>query len=164
VVAEEADGLQDDRFMSFGGEGFQGVFDGGADPGSSGDALGLKGKVPVAFFEADGGEHGSDFGSGLFALNGIGVGSGGGAVVLDAVGWRWAVGCALLTLHENGAAGNGVCGEEYGNVDLFARVLAGLGASFGPDGPELLREGFGEERFGGPAGDEVVGEGRACVG
>ena len=55
MVAEEADGLEDDGLVAFGGEGFEGVFNGGAEPGGAGDALGLEGEEPVAFGEADGG-------------------------------------------------------------------------------------------------------------
>ena len=36
VVAEEADGLEDDGFVAGVGEGFEGVGDGGADPGAAG--------------------------------------------------------------------------------------------------------------------------------
>jgi hypothetical protein len=46
----------DDGFVAFGGEGFQGVFDGGTDPGGAGDALRLEGEVPVVGGEADGRE------------------------------------------------------------------------------------------------------------
>ena len=54
VVAEEADGLEDDGFVAGFGEGLEGVFDGGADPGGAGDALGLEGEEPVGVGEADG--------------------------------------------------------------------------------------------------------------
>src|SRR5580658_1200404 len=66
VVAEEADGLDDDGFVAGGGEGGEGVFDGGADPGGSGDALGLEGEEPVVVGQA--GEPGYG-GGGLFALD-----------------------------------------------------------------------------------------------
>ena len=46
-------------------------------------------------------------------------------------------------------------GEEDGDVGLR------FGAGFGPDGPEVLGEGEGEEGLVGPASDEVEGEGRA---
>ncbi len=49
VVAEEADGLEDDRGMAFGANGGESVFHGGADPGAPGDALALKGEEP--FFQ-----------------------------------------------------------------------------------------------------------------
>jgi len=48
-----------------------------------------------------------------------------------------------------------VGGEEDGDFGV------GFGAGFGPDGPELLGEGEGEEWLVGPAGDEVEGEGGA---
>ena len=56
VVAEEADGLHDDAGVAFVPDGFEGVFDGGADPGASADALALEGEVPVGLGEAYGGE------------------------------------------------------------------------------------------------------------
>ena len=87
VVAEEADGLHDDAFVAGGGEGFECVFYGGADPGSAGDALALEGEEPVVGCEADDAEKVGDGGGGLFALYGVGVGVGVGGVVLDAVGW-----------------------------------------------------------------------------
>jgi len=86
VVAEEADGLEDDGLVAFGGEGFEGVFNGGAEPGGAGDALGLEGEEPVFFGKADGGEELGYAGGCLFALDGVGVGDGGCAVTLDAVG------------------------------------------------------------------------------
>ena len=85
VVAEEADGLEDDGFVAGFGEGLEGVRDGGADPGGAGDALGLEGEEPVGVSEANGAEGGGDGYGGLLALDGIGVGLLGGAVVLDAV-------------------------------------------------------------------------------
>ncbi len=62
------------------------VFDGGADPGSAGDALALEGEEPVGFRHADGSHALRDGGGGCFALDGIGVAGSGRAVVLDAVG------------------------------------------------------------------------------
>ena len=74
VIAEEADGLEDDGFVAGGGEGRESVGDGGADPGGAGDALGLEGEEPVGIGEAHGAEGGGDGEGGLFALDGIGVG------------------------------------------------------------------------------------------
>ncbi len=47
MVAEETNGLEDDAGVAFGGEGGEGVFYGGADPGAAGDALALKGEEPL---------------------------------------------------------------------------------------------------------------------
>ncbi len=46
VVAEEADGLEDDGGMAFSGDGGEGLLDGGTDPGASGNALALEGEEP----------------------------------------------------------------------------------------------------------------------
>ncbi len=174
MVAEEADRLEDDGFVAFGGQGLEGIFDRGAEPGGAGDALRLEGEEPVLFGEADGGEKRGDAGGGLFALDGVGVGYGGCAVVLDAVSggrlWGTSFGCwgnpglqrretggtrSCAAAGEDGAAGDGVGGEEDGDVG------ARNGAGFGPDGPELFGECEGEEGFVGPAGDKVEGEGLA---
>jgi hypothetical protein len=49
VVREKADGLEDDCGVAFGGDGGEGVFHGGADPGAPGDTLALEGEEP--FFQ-----------------------------------------------------------------------------------------------------------------
>ena len=46
MVAEEADGLEDDCGVAFVAEGGESVLDGGADPGTAGDALALEGEKP----------------------------------------------------------------------------------------------------------------------
>ena len=156
VIAEEADGLEDDGFVAGLGEELEGVRDGGADPGSAGDALRLEGEVPVGVGEAYGAESGGNGEGGLLALDWVGVGLLGGAVVLDAVGGDWAAGLLLRLGRGNaghdGAAGNGVGGEEDG--DAGARY----GAGFCPGWPHAFGEGLREEGFVGPAGDEVYGE------
>ena len=166
VVAEEADGLEDDRFVAGVGEELEGVGDGGADPGGSGDALRLEGEEPVGVGEAHGAKGGGDGEGGLFALDRVGVGILGVAVVLDAVGGDGRAGMGGLGLRwgdagHDGAAGDGVGGEEDGDADGLACRGTGHGAGFGPGGPEALGEGLGEEGLVGPAGDEVDGEGVA---
>ena len=107
VVAEETDGLEDDSGVAFGANGLERVFDSGADPGASGDALALEGEEP--FFQV--GE----------AAGGGGEDEGGGAAYLDRVGVGGGVGFAGL----DGAAGDGVGGEEDGEgggCDLLARL------------------------------------------
>ena len=56
MVAEEADGLEDDGFMAGVGKRLERVGDGGADPRCSGDALRLEGEEPAVVGQADGGE------------------------------------------------------------------------------------------------------------
>jgi hypothetical protein len=46
VIAEEANGLEDDGFVAFVADGREGVLDGGADPWPAGDALALEGEEP----------------------------------------------------------------------------------------------------------------------
>jgi len=46
VVGEEADRLQDDGGMARGSEVGKGIFDSGANPGASGNALALEGEEP----------------------------------------------------------------------------------------------------------------------
>ena len=46
MVAEEADGLEDDSGVAFVADGGERVFDGGADPRAAGDALALEGEEP----------------------------------------------------------------------------------------------------------------------
>jgi hypothetical protein len=52
VIADEADGLNHNPGVAFGSDGFQRVFNGGADPGATTDTLALEGEVPVAFGES----------------------------------------------------------------------------------------------------------------
>ena len=74
VVREEADGLEDECGVAFVADGGEGVFDGGADPGASGDALALEGEEP--FFEVGelAGGGGEDELGGALGLDGVGVG------------------------------------------------------------------------------------------
>ena len=102
VIREKADGLEDDCGVSFGGDGGEGVFHGGADPGATGDALALEGEEP--FFqvgEAVGGG-GEDELGGALGFDGVRVGGGTGLAGLD------------------GAAGDGVGGEEDGEGGFTA--------------------------------------------
>jgi hypothetical protein len=155
VVAEKADRLHDHADVTFGLEGFEGVFDGGADPGGTGDALALEGEDPVGVAHADGSEAAGDGGCGALALDGVGVGGDLCVVGLDAFGWDGGVGASrgVGDPGEYRSAGDAVGGKEDG--DAAAREGAGLG----PDGPEAFGEGEGEERAVGPAGDELGCEG-----
>ena len=82
MVAEESYRLDDDAGVAFLLEGFQGLFDGGADPGAAADALALEGEVPVGLAEADDREALGDQAGGALGLDGIGVGAGGDGAVL----------------------------------------------------------------------------------
>src|SRR5215469_9007045 len=86
---------------------------------------------------------------GLLASDRVGIALSSGAVVLDAFGGGWPPAlCGFLGGGgADGAAGDGVRGEEEG-----------CGASFVQNRLKAFGEGLGEERFVGPAGDEVVDE------
>ena len=73
MVAEEADGLDDDGLVAGFGEGFQRVFDGGADPRCAGDALALEGEEPVGIGHANRMHAVRDSGGSLFAFDGVWV-------------------------------------------------------------------------------------------
>jgi hypothetical protein len=85
VVAEEADGLEDDGFVAGFGEALRVSSTVGPIQGRR-RCPGLEGEEPVGVGEAHGAEGGGDGDGGVLALDGIGVGILGGAVVLDAVG------------------------------------------------------------------------------
>jgi len=71
VVAEKADGLQDDGLDTIGGNRFQGLFNGGSDPGTTAGALALEGEPPAGNFRQVGG----DQSSGALGFLGVGIGS-----------------------------------------------------------------------------------------
>jgi len=113
VIAEEADGLEDDGGVALVADGGQGVLDGGTDPWSAGDTLALEGEEP-----------GFEFGE--LARGGF-EDEGRCALGLDRVGVRCSLhrssgagaGDAGLSGHD-GPAGDGVRGEEDG--DVFPRL------------------------------------------
>ncbi len=136
--------------VSFCLDGFEGVFDGGADPGASTDALALECEVPVLIGEAYGGEAVGDELGGSLGLDRVGVGC-----VLDGGSGTGAFDGGFAG--HDGSAGDAVRGEEDG--DAAAR----LGAGECPGGPESLGEGVGQEWVLGPAGDEVDLEADGCL-
>ena len=133
MVTEEADGLQDDPGVTFVAHGFQGVFDGRADPWASGDTLALEGEEPSleigkftrgCFEDQRGGALGFDrirVGRGLHRRSGARSGD------------------ARFAGHD-GAAGDGVGSEQDGqsgtSVSTYARVDSdeALGESFNKGG------------------------------
>src|SRR6185437_16604321 len=56
VIADEANGLQNQRFCAVGGEAVDGFLDGGTYPGASASALALEGKLPGWYFRHLGGD------------------------------------------------------------------------------------------------------------
>ena len=130
VVAEEADGLHDDASDALSGEGVEGVFDRGTDPGTTANALALKGEEPVGVVHADGGEALGDKLCGALGFDGVRVR---GVLFAEFRGARRSTEAEPV---DDGAAGDGVRGEEDGDA------LAGRGAGLGPDGPETLGEGW----------------------
>ena len=70
VVAEKADGLQQQSADALGSESIEGALDGGADPWTAAGALALEGKSPVGNFR----DARSDQFSGVPGFFGIGVG------------------------------------------------------------------------------------------
>ena len=73
MVAEEADGLEDDSSVAFVADGFERVLDGRADPGAAGDALALEGEEPGLQFGKLAGGGGEDQFGGTLRLNRIRV-------------------------------------------------------------------------------------------
>ena len=142
VVAEEADRLHDYACVAFVFDGFEGVFYSGADPGAAADALALEGEEPVFFGEAYYGEPVGYELCGSLGFDGVGVGR-------HLHGRAGAGACDGGFACHDGAAGDAVRGEEHRDAG------SGLGAGFGPYGPELVGEGLGQERVLGPSGYEL---------
>ena len=158
VVREEADGLEDDCGVAFGGDGGEGVFDGGADPGATGDALALEGEEP--FFQVGRRRAAEAKTSSAVRLASTGYGSG---VGLDSLDWmvrqgtEWAV-----KRMGSGDSGSIAHSAQACGISVDEALGEGLdeGGLFGP-GFDEGEGGFRRRRDSGGFGLERGGEGAA---
>ena len=73
VVAEEADGLEDDALVTFVADGGESLLDGGTDPGATCDALALEGEEPSVQARLAPGGGGEDESCGVFRFDSVWV-------------------------------------------------------------------------------------------